>query len=123
MVQNIIVIFKIYILLCFVCSQTHGCHKIEKDALLKFRDNLKDPNALLNSWKGSSNFYQWTTLHCDSPSGRVDSLDFRGLNLSTHSTEKLGLSTLFPLSQLKCLDLSMNSFHGLEMPPNMSLLT
>eukprot|EP01018_Ginkgo_biloba_P029393 Gb_22463 [translate_table: standard] len=100
-------------------SEIEGCPVEEREALLNFRASLKDPNAHLRSWEGVE-CCRWRGVNCSYGEAKhVVTLDLHGFHLSTHGQID---SSLFQLRQLRYLDLSLNSFYFIQIPPSMGLL-
>ncbi|KAF3643024.1 hypothetical protein FXO38_06928 [Capsicum annuum] len=72
------------------------------------------------SWNKSTDCCSWDGVHCDEITGKVIDLDlrFRGLQGKFHSN-----SSLFQLSSLKQLDLSLNDFYGSLISPKFGKLS
>ncbi|WMV06784.1 hypothetical protein MTR67_000169 [Solanum verrucosum] len=129
-----LVFFMLYIFLCqlaFSSSSPHLCPKDQALALLQFKNmftinpNASDycfditgqviqsyPRTLL--WNKSTDCCSWDGVHCDETTRQVIELDLRCSKLQGkfHSN-----STLFQLSNLKRLDLSLNNFSGSLISP------
>lgn len=100
---------------------SNGCLEMEKKALLDFKESLVDPSGRLSSWVGED-CCQWNGLTCDSITRRVLKLDLRnpfGREEAAHqeSTLRGEISiSLLNLTHLNYLDLSLNDFHGTNIP-------
>ncbi|XP_058181370.1 receptor-like protein EIX1 [Rhododendron vialii] len=93
------------------------CIGKEKQALLKFKETLRDDGDSLSSW-GSENdkkeCCKWRGVKCDNHTGHV-----AVLNLSTWSLTGKISPSLLELQHMKYLDLSGNNFGGNYTPiPN-----
>ncbi|OMO88222.1 hypothetical protein COLO4_20361 [Corchorus olitorius] len=110
-----------------VNSSSASCIKMEREALLKFKEYLIDPFDRLSSWVGKD-CCNWAGVACDNHTGNVYELDLgtiyncswtQGSSTSPYWYCKLG-GTLNPsllnLTYLKYLDLSENNFLGISIP-------
>ncbi|RHN58974.1 putative leucine-rich repeat-containing, plant-type, leucine-rich repeat domain, L [Medicago truncatula] len=52
----------------------------EVEALLKFKEGLKDPSNLLSSWKHGKDCCQWKGIGCNTTTGHVISLNLHCSN-------------------------------------------
>lgn len=110
------------VLLALVClwSMVLGCRNSEREALLKLKHSLSDPNNRLSSWKGDECCHDWLGVACDNVTGHVRTLDLRNyvtydFEANMLSAEKLDPS-LGELRQLRYLDLSGNNFNYSTIP-------
>ncbi|KAI8030106.1 Receptor-like protein EIX2 [Camellia lanceoleosa] len=108
------------------------CSKTEKQALLKFKQDLKDPSNQLSSWAGDD-CCQWSGVVCDNFTGHVHVIHlpynysdadchYNG-NYSEYEAcwryHQLGGKinpSLLDLKHLRYLDLSQNYFGGIHIP-------
>ncbi|XP_017253279.1 receptor-like protein EIX2 [Daucus carota subsp. sativus] len=100
------------------------CTDSEREALLSFKQGLKDPLGRLSSWTGVD-CCRWSGIKCNM-SGSVMKLDLRNRFPSTISRRyclggKIN-SSLLELKYLGYLDLSLNCFEGLEIPQFFGML-
>ncbi|KAK9913942.1 hypothetical protein M0R45_037741 [Rubus argutus] len=105
------------------------CKESEKQALLKFKHDLKDPAHRLLSWRaGEGDCCNWTGVVCDNITGHVLelhlSLDF-WLSQVSQPPEYSWFNpflggkinpSLLNLKHLNYLDLSNNRFEGIQIP-------
>ncbi|EXB28473.1 putative LRR receptor-like serine/threonine-protein kinase [Morus notabilis] len=101
-------------------SKINGCIEKEKNALLKFKQGLGDESNVLSSWETKTDCCQWRGITGNNETGRVIMLDLSH-NISDVFSEEQPLSggiipSLVELQYLSYLDLSFNSFDGLEIP-------
>ncbi|XP_008375192.1 receptor-like protein EIX1 [Malus domestica] len=98
------------------------CKESERQALLMFKQDLKDPANRLASWvsEEDSDCCSWTGVVCDHITGHVHELH---LNSSYHSFLDVKSSfggminpSLLGLKHLNFLDLSYNHFNGTQIP-------
>ncbi|CAN6569159.1 unnamed protein product [Malus baccata var. baccata] len=98
------------------------CKESERQALLMFKQDLKDPANRLASWvaEEDSDCCSWTGVVCDHITGYVHELH---LNSSYHSFWDVKSSfggminpSLLGLKHLNFLDLSYNNFNGTQIP-------
>ncbi|KAK9928051.1 hypothetical protein M0R45_025205 [Rubus argutus] len=95
------------------------CHESEKQALVIFKQDLKDPSNKLSSWvaKEDSNCCNWAGVVCDNVTGHI-----RELHLgNSHSDFDSSLGgkinpSLLNLKHLTYLNLSNSNFLGTQIP-------
>lgn len=99
------------------------CKDGEREALLKFKENLYDDYGLLSTWgteEEKQECCHWVGIRCDNQSGHVISLDVHSLaNASMGSLSlrgKIFSSSLVALHYLSYLDLSWIDFSGNQIP-------
>lgn len=96
------------------------CIESERNALLKFKQDLEDPSSRLASWNADGDCRKWADVVCDKFTGHVLELNLRNpFNYHIESESepqwraelsgKLDLS-LLDLKRLNYLDLSCNNF-------------
>ncbi|XP_052290301.1 receptor-like protein 50 isoform X3 [Citrus sinensis] len=74
---EILAIATISISFCNGSSYHVGCLGSEKEALLSFKRDLKDPSNRLASWSGNGDCCAWAGVFCDNITGHVLHLDLR----------------------------------------------
>ncbi|XP_031251243.1 receptor-like protein EIX2 [Pistacia vera] len=125
--------------ICFCNRNTHlNCIASEREALLRFKHDLKDPSNRLASWKGDGDCCSWAGVVCDNLTGRVlqlhlqnpwDPYNYTDIGFwndveydSVHEAyEKSMLGGkinpfLLDLKDLIYLNLSNNDFEGIQIP-------
>ncbi|XP_060675985.1 receptor-like protein EIX1 [Ziziphus jujuba] len=86
------------------------CNENERQALLTFKQDLKDPMNQLSNWDESGDCCNWTGIVCNKTTGHV---------LELHLANNLGGKinpSLLNLTYLNYLDLTMNDFGGIQIP-------
>jgi Leucine-rich repeat (LRR) protein len=101
------------------------CLVSDHEALLDFKNGLKDSHNRLSSWR-SSNCCQWYGIYCDNITGAVVAIDLRNPHPVTFDSppgkyEIWNLSgelrpSLMKLKSLRHLDLSFNTFKRIPIP-------
>ncbi|KAK9209660.1 hypothetical protein WN944_002027 [Citrus x changshan-huyou] len=95
-----------------------ACMGSEREALLRFKQDLIDPSNRLASWIGDEeDCCTWAGVVCDNFTGHVRMLQLRN-NPSQISMLGGKISpSLLNLKHLVYLDLSFNDFGGIQIPP------
>ncbi|KAI8533453.1 hypothetical protein RHMOL_Rhmol10G0011400 [Rhododendron molle] len=95
----------------------------EKQALLIFKQGLKDPSERLSSWEVEHDCCNWAGVVCDNTTGHVLELNLRnqspgdaGLEYENSTLGGEINPSLLSLKQLRYLDLSGNDFGGMLIP-------
>ena len=98
------------------------CIESERQALLKFKQDLKDPLNRLVSWAGDGDC-QWVGVVCHNVTGHVHELRLRSFpsvdDSASYDRSRLGGKinhSLLDLKHLIYLDLSYNDFGGSQTP-------
>ncbi|KAK3223620.1 hypothetical protein Dsin_010645 [Dipteronia sinensis] len=113
-----------------------GCIDKEREALLQFKQGLKDPSGWLSSWDAGVDCCNWDGVGCDNLTGHVSRLDLRSQSESycylyeESEAADYNASCLFGtlnpsllnLTHLNYLDLSNNNFEGIPIPEFIGLL-
>ncbi|KAF8020225.1 hypothetical protein BT93_G0815 [Corymbia citriodora subsp. variegata] len=98
-----------------------NCSESDREALMDFKNGLRDPNNHLSSWQGS-NCCRWQGIGCHKRTRVVISIDLHGsygLNSGTYGYWNLSgeiRPSLARLKSLRYLDLSSNKFDGISIP-------
>ncbi|CAL5424094.1 unnamed protein product [Camellia sinensis] len=107
------------------CNGDVVCINSEKQALLSFKQELKDPSNRLSSWDVEDDCCKWAGVVCDKLNGHVIELHLQNPNSTTpvvgkvHQSSALGGKidpSLINLTRLNYLDLSQNDFGGIHIP-------
>ncbi|KAL4368866.1 hypothetical protein GQ457_05G027740 [Hibiscus cannabinus] len=95
------------------CSKIHNltCIQSERQALLRFKQNLKDPSNRLSGWTAVEDCCRWDGIVCSNVTGHVIELHLG----SSHVGGMLSPSML-DLKHLTYLDLSDNDFGLTQIP-------
>ncbi|XP_017438286.2 receptor-like protein EIX1 isoform X2 [Vigna angularis] len=117
---------KLIILMVCVAFQVVGgehqieCLEREREALLRVKASLVDPNGMLSSWT-TAHCCQWKLIRCNNLTGNIVSLDLHGeydyvtQSVSYYISGEIHHS-LIELQQLKYLNLSFNAFSNSHIP-------
>ncbi|XP_027339369.1 receptor-like protein EIX2 [Abrus precatorius] len=114
----------LFVLTPFIVESLNGdtlCVEEERVALLKIKQDLKDPGNCLSSWVGKS-CCNWTGIECDNQTSHVLKLDLNLWHICTtnrYPFTRLGGKinpSLTYLKHLSHLDLSNNNFEGIVIP-------
>ncbi|KAK3223622.1 hypothetical protein Dsin_010647 [Dipteronia sinensis] len=103
-----------------------SCIEKEREALLQFKDGLKDPSGWLSSWVGDD-CCNWVGVSCSIQTGHVVTLELKGSVCDSYQENKAAYyrksclfgklnPSLLNLPFLSYLDLSGNNFHGNPIP-------
>ena len=99
------------------------CIESERQALLKFKQDLKDPLNRLVSWAGDGDCCHWVGVVCHNVTGHVHELRLRSFpsvdDSASYERSRLGGKinpSLLDLKHLIYLDLSYNDFGGSQTP-------
>lgn len=121
-------------LLVGFCSGS-TCIQREREALLRFHEDLMDPSNRLASWSdGNGDCCQWTGVVCDNHTGHVLELHLQNPHLEYFASgyykdydsfdrSRIGgriNPSLLDLKELIHLDLSFNGFQGVQIPKFLS---
>ncbi|XP_059643454.1 receptor-like protein EIX1 [Cornus florida] len=105
-----------------------SCFENERQALLRFKQDLIDPSNLLSSWGGGEgDCCKWAGVVCNNVTGNVKELKLRNpladctnyADCESYVRSRLGGKvnpSLLNLKQLSHLDLSNNDFRGIPIP-------
>ncbi|XP_027180384.1 receptor-like protein EIX2 isoform X2 [Coffea eugenioides] len=127
--------FSVFLLVAIIllCSSSKTvnatCYASEKQALMDFKKDLKDPSGRLSSWIHDVDCCKWEGVVCSKRSGRVIQLLLQGPDPEIHvvGDEVVFVYPMSPLSgkishslknltHLRYLDLSQNNFSGIPIP-------
>ncbi|EEF44071.1 serine/threonine-protein kinase bri1, putative [Ricinus communis] len=102
-------------------AQMVDCKESDREALIDFKNGLKDSANRISSWQGS-NCCQWWGIVCDNTTGAVTVVDLHNPYPSGYvSSGRYGFwnlsgeirPSLTKLKSLRYLDLSFNTFNGI----------
>ncbi|XP_027079805.1 uncharacterized protein [Coffea arabica] len=122
--------FSVFLLVAIIllCSSSETvnatCYASEKQALMDFKKDLKDPYGRLSSWIHDVDCCKWEGVVCSNRSGHVIQLQ---LQSPVREIDDFGDEEESPLSgkishslqnltHLRYLDLSLNDFSGIPIP-------
>ncbi|KAL7164647.1 hypothetical protein ACSBR2_040528 [Camellia fascicularis] len=106
-------------------NSTVSCIAKERQALLRFKDDLTDPSSWLSSWSSNDDCCSWDGVVCDNFSGHVRELHLQGTCtgyadlMCNDRIPKLGGKlnpSLLNLKHLNYLNLSYNDFGWMKIP-------
>ncbi|KAK9292586.1 hypothetical protein L1049_020560 [Liquidambar formosana] len=115
---------------CLGGNLSLGCIEGERQALLKFKQSLRDPSHRLSSWKGTD-CCKWKGVSCSTSTGHVVKLDLPMTNATAYywdwdvSKQLMARevnSGLLELRYLNYLDLSCNNFQRTPIPKFLGLM-
>ncbi|KAG8362868.1 hypothetical protein BUALT_BualtUnG0028800 [Buddleja alternifolia] len=82
------------------------CNDREREALLKFKEDIGDVKGVLSSWESDQDCCKWREIRCDNETNHVTALDFRGLitgkissSLQQHLNHLDLIETVFPIDR------------------------
>ncbi|XP_074561826.1 receptor-like protein EIX2 [Curcuma longa] len=111
-----------------VATPTRGCSEVERDALLAFKANVKDPSHRLASWSPRIDCCKWSGVVCKTDNEslfegqHVVELNLQNPNVDNEQTFHTVLRgeilspSLLNLTRLERLNLSGNDFEGAPIP-------
>ncbi|KAG4177102.1 hypothetical protein ERO13_A11G293841v2, partial [Gossypium hirsutum] len=95
------------------------CIQTEREALLKFKNDLIDPSNRLSSWIEGGDCCKWIGVICHNSTGHVHQLHLAAL--SPYELSAISPS-LLELKHLSFLDLSNNNFGIIQIPKFLGML-
>ncbi|KAH7854870.1 hypothetical protein Vadar_018590 [Vaccinium darrowii] len=101
---------------CFCNNNSITCFENEREALHKFKQDLKDPSNRLSSWDTVEDCCRWAGVVCDNLTGHVHEIHLQN---PYNEFDVLGGKvnpSLLDLKHLQYLDLSNNDFEGTPIP-------
>lgn len=109
--------FLHFLLLCFYFFPPCTPLTVETEALLNFKNQLKDPLNFLHSWKDSDSPCEFLGIKCDMVSGRVTEISLDNKSLSGVISPSISA-----LESLTTFSLPSNHISG-KLPPEMANCT
>ncbi|TYI58331.1 hypothetical protein E1A91_D11G349500v1 [Gossypium mustelinum] len=113
--------------ICFTICHANSnvrCIHSEREALLKFKNDLIDPSNRLSSWVKGGDCCKWSGVVCHNSTGHVHQLHLAA-PFPAHEQSALGGKinpSLLKLKHLSFLDLSNNNFNSIQIPEFFGLL-
>ncbi|KAH7854233.1 hypothetical protein Vadar_011543 [Vaccinium darrowii] len=114
---------------CFCNNNNITCFENEREALLKFKQDLKDPSNRLSSWDTVEDCCRWAGVVCDNLTGHVHEIRLQnpwkeryyGTEAEYQVSWRNQLQgkvnpSLLDMMHLQYLDLSGNNFEGTPVP-------
>ncbi|PNY01477.1 LRR receptor-like kinase resistance protein, partial [Trifolium pratense] len=116
--QIVLLILLVYgLLLAFsvnISALAIECLASDHEALVDFKNGLKDPQKRLSSWR-NTNCCQWHGIYCNNVTGAVVAIDLHRRDKMWHLSGEIRPS-LLKLKSLQSLDLSFNRFNDIPIP-------
>ncbi|KHG30701.1 hypothetical protein F383_11023 [Gossypium arboreum] len=112
---------------CFAICHANSnvrCIHSEREALLKFKNDLIDPSNSLSSWMEGGDCCEWSGVVCHNSTGHVHKLHLAA-PLSPYEQSALRGKinpSLLELEHLSFLDLSNNNFSSIHIPKFLGML-
>ncbi|PPD91822.1 hypothetical protein GOBAR_DD11229 [Gossypium barbadense] len=119
----LLLIAAICFTICYANSNVRCIHS-EREALLKFKNDLIDPSNSLSSWVEGGDCCKWIGVVCHNSTGHVHQL-YLAAPLSPYEQSALGGKinpSLLELEHLSFLDLSNNNFSSIQIPKFLGML-
>ncbi|KAG8363616.1 hypothetical protein BUALT_Bualt19G0041000 [Buddleja alternifolia] len=118
MARSLLAVVLVISIFSSICNcQTNNnvkCLPSDRKALLDFKDGLNDPENTLSSWQGVDCCSSWRGISCDNITGGVTVIDLHRYGFGDLSGEIR--PSLIQLKSLTHLDLSSNTFEGIQIP-------
>ncbi|XP_047161813.1 receptor-like protein EIX2 [Vigna umbellata] len=95
------------------------CIERERQALLTFKQSVRDYHGMLSTWRDDENnrdCCKWEAIECNNETGHIEMLDLRGDSTSHYLSGSINITSLFELKNLEYLDLSFNVLYGSQIP-------
>ncbi|KAL1146050.1 hypothetical protein V6Z11_A11G343800 [Gossypium hirsutum] len=111
--------------ICFsICDANFNllCIQTEREALLKFKNDLIDPSNRLSSWIEGGDCCKWIGVVCHNSTGHVNQLHLAAPLFSPSALGGKINPSLLELKHLSFLDLSNNNFKSIQIPKFFGLL-
>jgi len=124
------ILFAVFVCLLRAKLSIHGfnsplqssqvkCIERERQALLNFKQSVRDYHGMLFTWSDDENNREcckWEGIECNNETGHIEMLDLRGGSISHYLSGSINITSLCDLQYLKYLDLSSNLFLHSQIP-------
>ncbi|TYI58332.1 hypothetical protein E1A91_D11G349600v1 [Gossypium mustelinum] len=111
--------------ICFTICHANSnllCIQSEREALLKFKNDLIDPSNRLSSWVEGGDCCKWVGGVCHNSTGHVNQLHLASPPFSPSALGGKINPSLLELKHLSSLDLSYNIFSSIHIPKFLGML-
>ncbi|TYH46814.1 hypothetical protein ES332_D11G365900v1 [Gossypium tomentosum] len=111
--------------ICFTICHANSnllCIQSEREALLKFKNDLIDPSNRLSSWVEGGDCCKWVGVVCHNSTGHVNQLHLASPPFSPSALGGKINPSLLELKHLSSLDLSYNIFSSIHIPKFLGML-
>ncbi|XP_014512271.1 LRR receptor-like serine/threonine-protein kinase GSO2 [Vigna radiata var. radiata] len=123
------ILFAAFVCLLYTKLSVHGfnpplqsshvkCIERERQALLTFKQSVRDYHGMLSTWRDDENnrdCCKWEAIECNNQTGHIEMLDLRGSTWH-YLSGSINITSLFELKKLEYLDLSFHDFFKSQIP-------